>query len=413
MTTPLAKARGFSEHARGNPHVTLRWPRPGRKQDVLRRLNVPVLDIPAVGADVSPDGERLLNDLATLEAPLRGKVRWYFDDPATGTFSLEAEDILESRPTRIRDGAGEMAVVEHILDPQVFDGDEGVKINVLAGRLVGVVLALAGDFEVLPGRLPRRLLSAVRALLPAARLALCPTELLGGPLEAARVFDRIALGVRKEYLEPNIESDGRAVPFLRRWRSLADDEHISVSIGPENQVSGLRGSFKRTMLLDLDAASEFLGNPELAGSFARVEVHVPTRSVLAKLYRVPAVRTLEAREAGLLPKLLVVEEPLEGFVQAVRKGLHRGLRDVFRARATAASFEPVREIVSGQKLASLLVMGLDHLKHLVVKVAAFRPARKEHPALNTSWIQAVLKRFIHSLILLDIGTSHYGFYPGA
>ena len=42
-----------------------------------------------------------------------------------------------------------MAVLEHVLDSEVFDGDEGVGVHVLPSRLVRVVLALAGDLEVL------------------------------------------------------------------------------------------------------------------------------------------------------------------------------------------------------------------------------------------------------------------------
>lgn len=45
-----------------------------------------------------------------------------------------------------------MAVFEHVLDPQVFYSDEGVSVNVSSSRLVGVVLTLAGDFEMLLGR---------------------------------------------------------------------------------------------------------------------------------------------------------------------------------------------------------------------------------------------------------------------
>jgi len=46
-----------------------------------------------------------------------------------------------------------MAVLEHVLDSEVFDCDEGVGVHVLPSRLVRVVLALAGDLEVLLGGL--------------------------------------------------------------------------------------------------------------------------------------------------------------------------------------------------------------------------------------------------------------------
>ena len=38
-----------------------------------------------------------------------------------------------------------MAVFEHVLDPEIFNGDESVAINVVPSRLVGVILTLAGS----------------------------------------------------------------------------------------------------------------------------------------------------------------------------------------------------------------------------------------------------------------------------
>jgi hypothetical protein len=44
-------------------------------------MNVSILNVPAMRANVNPGRERLLDDLATLEAPLRGEARRYFDNP--------------------------------------------------------------------------------------------------------------------------------------------------------------------------------------------------------------------------------------------------------------------------------------------------------------------------------------------
>lgn len=96
-----------------------------------------------MGADMGSDRERLLNDLLTLEALLTSEARRYFDNSATSFFRFEAEEVLESRPARVRDGACEVAVLEHVLDPQVLDRDEGVALNVASSDLVRVVLALA------------------------------------------------------------------------------------------------------------------------------------------------------------------------------------------------------------------------------------------------------------------------------
>jgi len=140
---------------------------------------------------MGPDRKRLLNDLATRKAPLRCKTRRDFDDSRPSFFRFEREDVDESGPTRVGDGAGEMAILEHVLHPQIFDGDEGVSVDVVPSRHVGVVLALAGDLEMLLGRFA----AAVGILLPSGALALRSSQSLGGPLETARVLDNPAFGV--------------------------------------------------------------------------------------------------------------------------------------------------------------------------------------------------------------------------
>lgn len=110
-----------------------------------------------------PYRKRLPNILATLEAPLRSETRRHFDNPRPSFFRFECEDILECRPARVGDGLREMAVLEHVPDSEVFDSDEGVTFDVFTNRLVGVILALAGYSEVLPGGLFRCFTAAVGA----------------------------------------------------------------------------------------------------------------------------------------------------------------------------------------------------------------------------------------------------------
>jgi hypothetical protein len=142
-------------------------------------------------------------------------MRRYFHNSATSFFRFEAEDILESAPTRVDDCSGKMAVLEHVRDPEVFDGDEGAPINIPPRRLVRVVLALADDLEVLLRRLTRRLTSAVGAFLAPTRLALRPATFLLRAPEAARVLNHASIRVGDEVLEANVQADGISVPLLR------------------------------------------------------------------------------------------------------------------------------------------------------------------------------------------------------
>jgi hypothetical protein len=78
-----------------------------------------------------------------------------------------------------------MAVFEHVLDPKIFNSNESVALNVVPSRLVGVILTLAGDLEVLLGRFA----AAVGTLLPSCALSLRPPQSLGGPLQTAWILD--------------------------------------------------------------------------------------------------------------------------------------------------------------------------------------------------------------------------------
>jgi hypothetical protein len=373
----------------------------GFRQDVLGRVVVPVGHVSTRRAGMRPDREGFLHNLPAVRTDLRGEVRRYLVHPATGAFSLEAEDVDELRPPRIADGPCKVVVLDNVAYPQVLDGENGALIDVLAGGLVGMVLALAGHLEVLLCDRPSRLLVPLRALLAARKLALRPPESLRRLLEASRVLDRPAIGVGGEDLEPNVDAHGGRFPseatLLGGISEVADDEDVPVTIGPVDEVGGLGRPFERAMLLDLEATAELLGDPELAR--VGVEVHVPPGAVLPKLYRVPALRALEAREADLPYKLPAVKETLEGLVEPVRESLYRTLRDVLRARATATTLEPIRKVVAGEELPGFLVMRLDRFEHFVVKTAAFRQARKEQAMLSADRIKAVFESLLHTTML--------------
>jgi hypothetical protein len=334
--------------------------------------------------EVSPDGERLLDDLTTVRAPLRGEVRRYLVNSNPGALSLEFEYGDEVGPACVRDGFREVLVFGHTADVEVFDHNNGVAIIVRSRRLVGMVLSLASNLEV-------SLREVASRLLTPRGLALRPPKLLVGAAIEARVFEHLAFGICKKDLQPNVEANGGTVSFLRRFSKIADDEHVPVPIDPQNEVSGLGSAFERPVLPDLDPAAELLRDmqPLRFG----VEEYVSPNTVLPELYRVPAVGTLEAREAGLLPKLLTVQKPFEGFIQAVGKRLDGALWDVL----AATPFKAIGEIVTAKKLTHFDVMVFDYLKHLVIYPAALRQARKELSMLDAGGIKPVFEGFVHPL----------------
>jgi hypothetical protein len=179
-----------------------------------------------------------------------------------------------------------------------------------------------------------------------------------------------------------------------------------MSVSTIDEVSGLRSTFKRTVVFDLEAASELLRDSQ--PSRIRVEVYVSPRAVLPKLYRMPAVGCLEAREAHLLPKLATPEKTLEGPIKTAGERLHRALRDML----ASAPLETARQIVSAEKRARSLVMSLDRFEHLVVQAAALGQTGEEPSVLGAVEEKPVLERLVHLLVVLDIGISRNGSSAG-
>jgi hypothetical protein len=232
-----------------------------------------------------------------------------------------------------------------------------------------------------------------------------PPQSLGGPLETAWVLDNLPFGVGDEVSEANVQPNSCPITFLGCIPEVEDDKDVPMSVGATDEVSGLWGAFERTVVFDLEAASELLRNSQQ--SRIGVEVYVPPRAVLSKPYRVPAVGSLEARETHLLSKLATPEKTLEGPIETVGKRLHRALRDVL----AATPLEMVRQIVAAEKRARSLVMVLDDFEHLVVKKAAFGQTGEEQSVLGAVEEKPVLERLVHLLVVLDIGTLRNGFSP--
>ena len=89
--------------------------------------------------------------------------------------------------------------------------------------------------------------------------------------------------------------------------------------------------------------------------------------------------------------IAAAEVPLERLIQPVGKRLYRCLWD---ALATSA-LEAVGEIGAAKECTRLLVMSLNHLEHLVVKMAALRQGGKEQTMLFADRIETVFERLVH------------------
>jgi hypothetical protein len=111
----------------------------------------------------------------------------------------------------------------------------------------------------------------------------------------------------------------------------ANNEGIPVIICPMNKVNALRSPFKWPMQFDLDGLAQFARNNQMLLVF----MQVPIFSILAKLDRMPTIRSLETRKAYLFTQLFENKISFEGFRESISQHLYGGGGNIF----TATSFK--------------------------------------------------------------------------
>ena len=83
----------------------------------------------------------------------------------TGSLSLLREDVEKRAPTGVMNALGEMMVLHHPSDVQVFHTDTAVPLGIVLGGLEVEVAALATDFQMLAGDFSVGFAAAVAAFV--------------------------------------------------------------------------------------------------------------------------------------------------------------------------------------------------------------------------------------------------------
>ncbi len=191
------------------------------------------------------------------------------------------------------------------------------------------------------------------------------------------VLNQVTLAIGEKRLEPHVKADVRMIAGT--WRmlclcfSLTHNEDVPVSIRMQDQMRGLGSSLKRTVQLDLQGATQFLGKTDMLAIRGEVEVYL----VLAQLKRMPSVRLLEPGKATFLPTFFAGEIACEGFGETICQHLHGRGGDMFPTTAT----EGCGQIILGGKGAFLLILHLDGLQHFIVETAGGYQALHERMLL--------------------------------
>jgi hypothetical protein len=320
-------------------------------------------------------------------ASLRGEARRDFDNPRASLLRFALEYLDELGPARVVNSLGEMPILDHARHVQIFDDDGPVPVHVPPRHFVQGVFALSSCLEVQSRYRPRRFLATIRALPAAAQLALNTPELFLTGLVAASAGNRAASGVREENPESDVETNHRTTFSRRCLTQIADHERIPFPVGPENEVYSLGFAFERAVLFCLDTFAQLARNVKPSV----LEPNVSTLPVWAKVYRVPAISRSETLEPRLLFALLASDVASQGFIQQVGKRLYRACGDMSAATAS----EPSREGVLEKKLAGLVIVVCNLLKHFVVQMARLFEASHQRFSLAAVRVESVLERFEH------------------
>lgn len=129
------------------------------EQDVERGIVVAIQDEPAAGTGVRAHRQRLLDDPPASAARLAGECGLYRQHRDAVDLRIVLHPAQEGAPARVLDGFGEVAVLDHVADLQVFKGNQIVRGDERACLFPGKVLALPLNLEIalrqcLPGFLP-------------------------------------------------------------------------------------------------------------------------------------------------------------------------------------------------------------------------------------------------------------------
>ncbi len=335
-----------------------------------------------------PHRKRLLDNLTTPIAFLRAVAGVHSNDLMPSTLSLGREDIEERTPGGVHDAFCEMVVFHHAIDVQLLDGNMVILFCVVFGDLEMEITALPLDLQMglcgAPGGFP----PSLATLLPSRYRALL-TSKRGLPLaKVSWVLNHVPFAIGQEGLQPNINADIRMSTDRRcmfiLWFGFADDEGIPMTVSTQDEMSRLGSSFYWAMQLDLDQATQLLGERQMFPVRGKREIGL----VLSQLNRMPTIGLLETWETALLTKFSHRKEAFESLIQTICQHLDRGSGYMLTPTAT----ECCSQIVFHEEFARLLIVRFGGGQHLIVEMPRLDQAPHEGFGLDFIRIDSVLKR---------------------
>src|SRR6266852_3759933 len=357
-----SRAGGFSGNAApiGVRSRLKAMPWPSNFEYILSSVDISILNVATERTDMRTDAQRLVDNLPTPIAFLRGVAGVHSDYLMSSTLSLGSEDVEECTPGGVHDAFCEMMIFDHAIDVEV--------------RLCGALGGFSTPF---------------RPLLPTSNRALLASQRSLALAVVAWVLDGVPFAIGQEGFQPNVNANirmfARAWGMLLVWFRLTDKQCIPMPISTQDQVGRLGHSFNRTVQLDFDGATHLLGDRKMLAIGSKREIGL----VLSQLYGMPPIRCLEPWEAYISnTRLTGSKKPFESSTQPIREHLYGRSRNMF-----PMTCELFVQVVFRRECAILLVLCLECREHFVVDVTRLDQALHEQVTLLLSRIDSVLECF--------------------
>ena len=317
MTTPSAKADGFSGKPCGIPRALRPTVESRPVKDISSGVDIPVHAQTAFRAIMPTVTQRFRNHSAAARTSLGGVARIDFLDPATSVCSFVAENIEEATPGGIVNRLGQTSSCQPF-DIQIFDGDvEGLGKNGV-GLTVQEVCASGGQFTVELSQSSDRLASSGAAFVLASEGALQHPQPSLPFSEEAWSFNRFSVRARDKGIQAHINAqrvDDRRGLCIGGFDRKADKP--APTVARDLGVFDFPPIGYRPMPPYLDAT----GNANDPQPFPLQPAAIPE----GKFSGIPAGTGLKSWESSFLPRFQSTEKGAKGFVQSSQDVLLSGV----------------------------------------------------------------------------------------
>jgi hypothetical protein len=334
-----------------------------------------------VGTPMDTLRQGFLNDMSAPMASLGCIPGGHFVHSLISLYHFTREQIKEHTPGYIRDAFGKVSISNHALNIQIFDIDILKVFYIVVGGLMEKILSLIGYFLVCFGSQYSSVISISRAFLSTTQTPLLSSQELFGLSEKLRILYNNPIGIYKEALNANINTNfSICLRQLFGWHVIARERNIPITCRFSTDSYGFDSAFNRsakvhlesTYILDIEIPSR-----ELPASVFEREGIIPTLSL--ESWKAWLFTTLASSKESLKRSI----EPFQYILKDLRAYSFKLRKFCFKGR------ELINLVIAGNGLLALIVNKSPLLKSKVVKTPA-----KLKPLISFSFSRLIYFRFV-------------------